>query len=278
MLLGCKELQARGKNGLARPSIRERASPGNADYLRRAILRVSVAPFACRRTKYTPDDDATPGAGVNCWITGNPRPNGNFQPGDGDVDFEAFLDSPSINAAGADALTLELARWFRMDPPGLFESSRYELLLSNDGGSNWNFIEQLSASANAWNRPSFSITLPPTSNMRIRVRVYESGPTGDDNIMEALVDDVKLSGFAYVCDSFSQPAAQSPNPVGDTLLFAKIGDSVRLDWTAPPADGSHGPATTYRVYRSASPSGGFTLHHTTTAPFRVEDGEHDVSQ
>jgi serine protease AprX len=225
-------------------------------------------------TEIQPDDDATADPGVRCWVTGNPRPRGNFDPDEGDVDSEAILDSPLIDASGAEGLTLDLTRWFYMDPPTLFESSHYELLLSNDGGATFVVLEALYGAAASWVPRSLPVSVAPTAQMRIRVRVLEARPAGfGNNLIEALIDDVGLSGFGYFCDAFTEPAVQPPHPVGDTLRLGKTADSLRLDWEVPPTDATHDAATSYRIHRSASPSAGFALHHTTTANFRVEDRE-----
>ena len=55
-----------------------------------------------------------------------------------------------------------------------------------------------------------------------RAPPVEAAPGGPgNNIVEALIDDVTVSGAGYVCDAFTEPAALPPNPVGDTLLLGR---------------------------------------------------------
>ena len=222
-----------------------------------------------------PEDDASPGAGTRCWVTGNPRTSGNFDPDDGDVDQVALLDSPVIDATSGDNLTLEASRWFRIGPPGLFETSHWELQVSNDGGASWTPLERLEAPATSWTRVTLPVAVPATSQMRVRLRVAEERVFGTPgaNLIEGLLDDVRLSGHRYLCDVFAPPPAQAPNPVGNTLAAGILADALRLDWVAPPADAGHDAASAYRIYRSSSPSTGFTLRHTTTDVQHVEAGE-----
>ena len=243
----------------------------NGRFDREAPWRVTNAAGA----EITPDDDATPAPGVRCWITGNPRPKGHFNPDDGDVDTEAWLDSPVIDASGVQSLTVDLARWFYMDPPTLFESTHYEVLVSNDGGTTWgSSIDSAYGAAPTWTFRSLVVPIPATNQVRLRVRVVESAPGGaGTRLVEGLVDDVRVWGSGYFCDAWSAPPADPPNPVGGTLRSSPIGDSLRLDWTAPPVDGLHDAASEYRIYRSSFPSSGFALTHTATATFRVEDRE-----
>jgi hypothetical protein len=220
-----------------------------------------------------PEDDATPSPGVRAWVTGNPRPKGNFDPDSGDVDGVATLTSPSIDATGGDNLVVEVSRWFHMAPPGAFETSHYRLEVSSDNGSTWTQLERLDGAAPAWTPVTLSIPVAPSAQMRLRVTATEERIFGGgSNLIECLIDDVTVRGHRYLCDTFSAPAADAPNPVGNTVRASRKDDSVRLDWTAPPADALHDPATTYRVHRSGAPSGGFGPAHTTTAPVHVDVG------
>ena len=222
-----------------------------------------------------PEDDVTPSPGVRAWVTGNPRPQGPFNPHNGDVDTEALLDSPIVDASSVSSLNIDLTRWFSMDPPTLFESTHYELLASTDGGASWaTALESQYSAAAAWTPRSLPVPLTPTSQMRFRVRVVESRPgSAGPSLVECLIDDVRVWGSGYFCDTFTEPPALPPNPVGSTLGLAKTADSLRLEWSAPATDATHDAATSYRIYRSASPASGFAQIHTVTATFRIEAGE-----
>ena len=226
-------------------------------------------------TVMQPDEDAGPSPDILAWVTGNPNTKGNFDPASGDVDAEALLDSPVIDATDGDNLTLEYSRWFYLGTPSTFDSSHFEMQVSNDAGASWTTAERLDAGAGGWIRSSVPLAIAATPRMKLRVRVKQDrvfGPPGD-TLLEGLIDDVRLYGYRYLCDVFTPPAAARPNPVGDSVTAERHADAVRLDWAAPPADAGHGAATSYRVYRSASPSGGFALGAQSTAPFHVAAAE-----
>jgi hypothetical protein len=48
---------------------------------------------------------------------------------------------------------------------------------------------------------------------------------------------------------------------------------VQLDWTAPPVDAGHDPATLYRIYRSGQPDAGFAESGLSTEAWHMESGE-----
>lgn len=223
-----------------------------------------------------PADDHGASPDVLAWVTGNPNTNGNFNPADGDVDLEALLASPTIDATAGDNLTLEYARWFFRGNPTAFDSSFFEIQLSNDNGVNYATVERLDAGSGGWVAASVPVSIAASPQMKIRVRVKEERLFGSpgDTLLEGLIDDVRLYGFTYLCDAFTAPPVARPNPVGNTLLASRHADGVRLDWTAPPVDGTHAAATSYRIYRSAVPSGGFSVGAQATAPFHVAVGEH----
>ena len=225
-------------------------------------------------TVIQPDDDAGPSPDVLAWVTGNPNPKGNFDPATGEVDLEALLTSPAIDATSGDNLTLEYARWFYLGTPSAFDTSHFEVQVSSDNGVSWVTVEHLGAGAGGWIRTSFPLSLTGTSQMKIRVRVkQERGFGGGDTLLEGLVDDVRLYGYRYLCDAFTPPAANRPNPVGNTVVLSRQGDGVRLDWAAPPVDATHAAATSYRIHRSSVPSGGYAVAGQSTAAFHVATGE-----
>lgn len=222
-----------------------------------------------------PEDDTTPSPGVACWVTGNPRPRGNFDPSSGDVDGgTVWLQSPAFDGLDADSLPLTANRWFTRKNPGTLDQSAFRIRVSRDDGASWTTVEALTADAAAWTPVSYDLTsfVTPSTTMRLRVEVQESLAAGD-TLLEGLIDDVRLDRRRYECDPFTPPARVAPNGVGASLRASKSGGQLRLDWIAPPTDGAHDPATSYRVYRSGSPSGGFALVQRPTAPFDVPPDE-----
>jgi serine protease AprX len=210
-----------------------------------------------------PDDDATPSPGVTAWITENPRITGGQSAKDADVDGgRVTLTSPTIDASDADTLQLDLNRWFALLDPASADASSLTISISGDNGGSWNPMETLTANQNTWVQRTFDVLAfaSATSQMKIRIEAEESFtfPTiGADSLVEALIDDVRLHGTRIVCESFTPPSLQAPNPVGNTLEAERDGGHVRLTWAAPPVDASHDRATLYRVLRSETPDGTF---------------------
>jgi len=156
-----------------------------------------------------------------------------------------------------------------------FDSSHFEMQVSNDAGASWTTAERLDAGAGGWIRSSVPLAIAATPRMKLRVRVKQDrvfGPPGD-TLLEGLIDDVRLYGYRYLCDAFTPPAAARPNPVGDSVTAERHAGRGAPRLGGPPADAGHGAATSYRVYRSASPSGGFALGAQSTAPFHVAAAE-----
>jgi hypothetical protein len=219
-----------------------------------------------------PEDDTTIDPGVNCWITGNPQPKGKFQPGDGDVDGEAIIESPTFDAAGASSLTLDVYRWFYHLKTSDQDASYFDVAVSNDGGSNYHILENIKANNNAWIQRIFSLSsvVQPSSQMKIRFSTKQAGSLGvpiGEILLDAAIDDVKCYGTHYECESFNVPSANPPNPVGNTMLITTEASHLKLEWQEPPVDGSHDAATLYRIYRSDQPDTGFEEIGSATATF-----------
>ncbi|MEW5806037.1 MAG: fibronectin type III domain-containing protein, partial [Acidobacteriota bacterium] len=222
-----------------------------------------------------PEDDTTPSPGVKCWVTGNPRPKGNFDPTDGDVDGGYVrLISPTFDGDRAVALDMSLQRWFYLWKANDFDSSYFLIDVSNDGGSTYTKVEQLDANANNWSLVNYDLTdfINSTSSMKIRITVHERFDyvTGADSVIEGLVDDVRIERQRYECESFTPPSMLPPNPVGDTLRVTRKETHAYLTWDVPPSDASHDPATFYRIYRSLAPDSGFVEIGKPTSPFYID--------
>jgi carboxypeptidase T len=224
-----------------------------------------------------PDDDGTPAPGVLAWVTANPKPTGNFNPLSGDVDRgTVWVQSGPFDGAAADRLTLTAKRWFVRRNAGSFDDSEYRLRVSNDGGATWTNLESSSTDSPAWTPVAFDLTefVASSADMRVRMEVQELITFGTgDTLIEGLLDDVRLERERLECSAFTPASHPAPFGVGDTVRVARDGAHLRLDWTAPATDASHGPATAYRVYRSASPSAGFAEVAWPTAAFAVLQDE-----
>ena len=221
-----------------------------------------------------PDDDVTADPGALCWVTGNDDRNA----GDDDVDGGiTSVTSPVLDASDFDDATFHYWRWFHAVPTTLPASDFLRVQWSRDGVS-WTNMEELTTSEPDWTEREFPTPFSALGpGLRLRVEVEDDPISPLNSIVEGLVDEVTIAGNRIECDPFTPPVVAAPNPVGDTLLLSFIaGDDVRLDWTEPPADAQHDPATLYRIYRSDQPDSGFAVDGLSTDPFHVEPGERSI--
>ncbi len=215
-----------------------------------------------------PGEDHTADPGINAWVTQNVQPPTVVPPTVAEVDGKTILTTPPLAAGAWETLELTYWRWFYTgDGPG---PDTLEVEVSEDG-LNYRQVEAVSLKANAWTfvRKQLDELITPTDNFALRFVVTDGG---GESIVEAGVDDLRLEGDRWVCEGWNEPALDPPNPVGDTLRIERRRFDLRLSWVAPAEDGTHGPATEYRVQRSGSPSGGFADTARPTAPLHYELG------
>jgi len=217
-----------------------------------------------------PDDDVTAAPGVNAWVTGNgPGPNSSDDVDEGD----STLTSPVFDATDFESLNLDYSRWYYSFPITIPPSDFMRVEWSRDG-TTWNMLEELVSGEPAWTARSIPLPLSAFGpGLQVRFQAEDQAAISLDSVVELLVDEVSLTGNRIECDSFTAPALVAPNRVGDTLRVDHDGVNVRLEWAAPPVDGSHDMATLYRVYRSADPSGGFIRTGLSTEPWSVIQDE-----
>lgn len=196
-----------------------------------------------------PEDDTTPAPGVACWVTGS----GGGGPSSNDVDGgSTTLTSPRFGQPHIQTMSVAYDRWYYDDSAS---SDSYKAEVSNNGGASWALLEQRVSPTNGWGRFTADLIalLPPSDDMRLRFTATDGGT---DNVVEAAVDEVHISGLWVDCQSYTPPVVPSPNPVGNSLRVASDPDgAVVLTWAAPPADAGHGAATLYRIARAAAPQG-----------------------
>jgi hypothetical protein len=221
-----------------------------------------------------PDDDVTADPGVHAWVTGNgPGPNGSD-----DVDGgTSTVTSPAFDATDFSALTLSYSRWYYAFPSTAPASDYLRVQWSRDGAT-WNTVEERNGGDPSW--VTREVPLPLSAfgpELQVRFMADDDPAVSIDSVVELVIDEVSLTGERIECDPFSAPVVDAPNPVGNSLRVDLDGPHVRLDWTAPPVDGSHGPATLYRVYRSSNPSLGFVADGLSTEAWHVEQDETLVS-
>jgi len=196
-----------------------------------------------------PEDDTTPAPGVSCWVTGSGggSPNGN------DVDGgSTYLYSPIFGEPHVLEMSLSYDRWYYDDSAS---GDSYKAEVSNNGGAAWTVLEQRVTPTNGWAAFTSDLMglITPSQNMRLRFTATDGGT---DNVVEAAVDEVHVSGTWVDCEDFTPTSVLSPNPVGDTLRLAKdTSGHVVMTWNAPPLDSGHGAATLFRISRATAAQG-----------------------
>ena len=215
-----------------------------------------------------PEDDTTPDPGDTCWVTGNGNLGGQNNQDNNDVDGgTATLLSPVFGESTILSLTASFDRAYYDNASS---SDNFKAEITNDG-VNWIILEQRVTSSNGWGNKAFDLMtiLQPTATMQLR---FSATDGSTDSTVEAAVDEVHVDGVWVDCQDFTPPAAQAPNPVGDTLTGSKVGAHAKFSWQTPPTDGSHDAATLYNVERSSVANGTFTeVGSSTTTAWHAVD-------
>lgn len=137
-----------------------------------------------------PEDDHTPGAGTDCWVTDGVAGSGL---GDRDIDGgSTTLTSPILDAiALGDDAELVYWRWYSNDQGASPNADSMLVQISNDIGNSWTTLEEVSDNANAWVEQRFRIVdfVEPTDMIRVR---FIASDLGDGSIVEAGVDDLRI--------------------------------------------------------------------------------------
>jgi hypothetical protein len=223
------------------------ADPGTAT--RGTFTREDPVGVAVTGGLSNPEDDTTPAPGVACWVTGSGGGNANGNDVDGGA---TSLNSPIFGAPFIQTLSLRYDRWYYDDSSS---SDSFRAEISVNGGSTWTLLEQRVSPTGGWGTFSADLMtlLAPSASMRLRFTATDGGT---DNVVEAAVDEVHVTGTWVDCQAYTPPSTLPPNPVGDSVRVGKetTGHAV-ITWTAPPVDAGHGPATLYRIHRATTAQG-----------------------
>ncbi len=179
-----------------------------------------------------PENDATPGAGTLCWVTGA---SAGGSVGTNDVDGTAILLSPIFDLSEFSQATLEYTRWFANLPGGPLDD-RFLAEISADGGSTWTTLEDI-GNRNQWQVTSFPLegVIALSNQMRLRITVADDP---NDDITEGLLDTftVRVRRELPTLSMYGNAAA------GSTVRFEVDGEasaSFQVAWA-----GSRGAGTT----------------------------------
>jgi hypothetical protein len=164
-----------------------------------------------------PEDDRTPAAGTECFVTGQGLPGG--QLGDNDVDGgRTTLLSPVFDLSAYEVVELLYHRWYSNNTGAAPNQDVWLVDVSNDGGNTWVNLENTNVTDHSWKEIRIGLnTLFGARPNQVQVRFIASD-VGAGSIVEAGVDDFML--FA-----FEGPVAVGEEPSAPPARFA-LGPSV----------------------------------------------------
>ncbi len=212
-----------------------------------------------------PEDDHSE-SGAICWVTGNDYPIADASEDDVDNGRE-YLTSPRFDATGWTTGTIGYWYWTYNEN----YAGKWIVHISNDDGVTWDQLVVWDVTRSPWKH--FEFPLPytlPTDQMRLRFQMWGYS---DENVADALVDDVMIVGQRVACDGYTPSPAQAPNGVGATLRLALEGEDIKLTWLASPVDATHDPAALYRIRRDGEANGPFDEFASATGLFSYDLGE-----
>ena len=144
-------------------------------------------------TAAQPENDATPGSGTLCFITGQGDLGGSLGANDVDGGITTLL-SPLFDATGLAEPTVGFNVWYSNNQGGSPSADSMPIQLSNDDGVSWATLADISTNSGEWTQYSFFVEsfVEPTDAMRVR---FIARDLGDGSIIEAGVDDVRVYGL-----------------------------------------------------------------------------------
>jgi hypothetical protein len=209
-------------------------------------------------TTAQPEDDHTPGPGVNCWFTGQ-QPAGNTQAGANDVDGGVVvLTSPTIDLSGKIDATFSYWRWYSNGLGGAPFADTFRVDVSVNNGATWTNGETVGPGGSGnpdvspgWRQGGFSLSaigLTPTSQVRIR---FIADDAGSGSLIEAAIDDFVVTGRNCLPSTPTCPAdynldtSVTPDDLADFIadFFDSIGTQAGFPGPIPIPGGFAGTST-----------------------------------
>lgn len=136
-----------------------------------------------------PEDDATSGDGVMCWVTMNGAAGG--AAGAADLDGGPVrLTSPSFDLAGGDAF-ISFSAWFFCDDFNGIGADTLTAEVSNDGGTNWIVAKTVATTSSTWQNQVFRLSdfVVPSTQVQVRFVVND---TPNNSTTEAGIDNFQI--------------------------------------------------------------------------------------
>jgi subtilisin family serine protease len=157
-------------------------------------------------------------SGVNCFFTGQGTNGGGL--GENDIDGGiTTLISPTFDGTAVTDSVISYRRWYSNDTGASPNIDVMEIDISNNGGSSWQTVENVTENAGAWVTKSFTISslITPTNTMKIR---FIASDLGEGAVVEAAIDLLVVGGVA--CDD-------APICIGDLTGDGLVaGDDIGL--------------------------------------------------
>jgi hypothetical protein len=160
-----------------------------------------------------PEDDATPGAGVLCWVTGQcdgPNCESGCTASCNDVDDGVTrLKSPVFPLSGATGVVIKYDRWFSGD-----NDDPFEVDISNDGGSSWTNVESVTTGSLAWTSHRIDVDALFGAADQVMVRFVARDGALNPSTTEAGMDEFRILATGVVTDASIPGAASSALVLG----------------------------------------------------------------
>ncbi|HKY33731.1 MAG TPA: PKD domain-containing protein [Candidatus Polarisedimenticolia bacterium] len=177
-----------------------------------------------------PEDDATPGEGSLCYVTGA---QAGASAGAYDVDGGATtLLSPALPTAGTQDAWLTYALWYTNDLGAYPKEDDFLVEASVDGGQTWQEVDRVTSSYSTWRRRQVPLAAGAPLPAATWVR-FTASDVGGPSLVEAAIDDVRLIGIPVVdADADGVPDALDNCP----LESNGSQDDADADGTGDPCD------------------------------------------
>jgi len=188
-----------------------------------------------------PEDDHTPAPGVNCYVTG--RLAGSSA-GSYDVDGgKTTLLSPAYDLSEYTIAFVSYWRWYTNSLGASPGEDYWRVQASDDGGTNWVYLENTTESRNSWTRYSFPLHefIDLTSNVRFR---FIAADEGSGSLVEAAVDDFAISIWDFSTAVAGAGDAAPKRPVLAQNVPNPFNPSTEIRFSVP----APGQKATLRVY------------------------------
>ena len=126
-----------------------------------------------------------------CFLTDNEDDNSDV---DGGI---TTLITPAFDATSITDAMFGYCRWYSNNFGGDPNNDSMLIQISNNGGSSWTLLEEVTENAGAWVQKAFLISdyVTPSANMQVQ---FIARDLGDGSVIEAGIDNIEV--FGIVCD------------------------------------------------------------------------------